>query len=103
MRQTCREAGTQSLRSRVVETRDSGVAGERLLRRATVVIPYPLRRRVDFFWSAGGEATRVGVGQMHYFPRRDAALLARYFLCATLATVLSACGGSGDSTNPYSA
>src|ERR1700726_3431769 len=39
---------------------------------------------------------------MHYFHRRDAGLLARYFLCATLATVLSACGGSGNSTDPSS-
>ncbi|HEY0342889.1 MAG TPA: putative Ig domain-containing protein [Steroidobacteraceae bacterium] len=39
---------------------------------------------------------------MHYFQRRHAALLARYFLCISLATVLSACGGSGDSSDPIS-
>jgi Putative Ig domain len=38
---------------------------------------------------------------MEHSQRCEAALLPRYFLCATLAAILSGCGGDGSSTNPY--
>ena len=40
---------------------------------------------------------------MQHYQRCDAALLARFFLCAALAVVVSGCGGDGESTNPYTA
>jgi hypothetical protein len=41
---------------------------------------------------------------MEYYQRCNAALLAQYFLCATLALAATGCGGGeGDSTNPYTA
>ncbi len=40
---------------------------------------------------------------MQHYRRCDAALLARFFLCAALALVVSGCGGDGESTNPYAA
>jgi hypothetical protein len=38
---------------------------------------------------------------MQHYQRCDAALFARYFLCAALTVVVSGCGGDGESTNPY--
>jgi hypothetical protein len=40
---------------------------------------------------------------MDHFGRCNAALLARYFLCAALSVVASGCGGSGDSSSPLAA
>jgi hypothetical protein len=105
MRQTRREVGTQSLRSREADGLE--IAGLPVIARLSVArLSSPLFGRFPGLilrFARGLAATGNRVGLMQHSQRCDAALLARFFLCATLAVVVSGCGGDGESTNPYTA